>query len=131
MANFQTLTPINPIGRCFETTYHVYVNPNTDINAIVCHGIGIATFTTMAKQKIAHSWIEFNENGKIMAIDTTFCIIVDAAIYRDRFQPSYIIEYSRCNYLKNCRETKTFGPWDEKIAALASEWYEKLALSSN
>lgn len=108
--------PINPIGKCFDSSAHQAVygdDPPEDMR--ICHGIGIANMPGEEGHQMGHAWLEWSLREKRIAFDTTWGVATCAAHYRKMLRVSYVVEYTRDEFLKNWIAHDMPGPWDEKI----------------
>jgi len=103
--------PINPLGECFDSSFHCLVDDRTDKTAKLCHGIGIANAPGQEGMKMKHAWLE--NNG--IAFDTTWGVKQKASVYRENLKLNYVVEYSKDEAFKLGLASDHTGPWDKKI----------------
>ncbi len=111
--------PINPIGSCFDSVGHnVLCNSDMPENAIICHGIGKATFPGQEGEPMAHAWIECVYDGITYAADTTWDVMVKAEEYRKKASLDYVRTYTQNEFMINWQDFEYPGPWDLKILSV-------------
>jgi hypothetical protein len=108
--------PINPIGKCFESTGHLALYDKAIPNNItICHGIGVATMPGEEGTLIKHAWIE---DDKGWAYDTTWGLKTKAADYKKKLKIRYMVRYKFREFVLLVHQHNNAGPFDEKIKAI-------------
>lgn len=104
--------PINPIGNCFDNcALQAILMKNPPENLRICHGIGVANMPGQIGNAIGHAWLEWDG----LVYDTTWGCIVYAKKYREDLKISFVVEYSRSQFLKLWKKHDYPGPWENKI----------------
>lgn len=123
------LTPMNPIGQCFESALHAYyasrkyeLKGNIKDLALV-HGIGIANMPGQEGKTIAHAWITYfasDDPEVLRAYEPTWGVVTtDAKILKDlnvKYARAYDYEQIKYEITKN--NNIDIGPWDPKVLAV-------------
>ncbi len=119
--------PINPMGSCFASTSNdILKNPSLPTNAYVCHGVVICDVegATERGMEIPHAWIEFEDNGILKAIDTTFGTIQDAENYREIKKAKIWHKYNKLQFLALLKKHGGRVPFDAKLLQLCRKMKE-------
>ena len=99
-------------GNCYENAALTLLD-NDDLGAVLVHGICVGRGAIEGVVH-GHAWVECE--GFVW--DPSYQI---AAMPRDLYyalgQIEYAVVYGRAQMVDNLRRLRTFGPWDEKIAA--------------
>lgn len=113
MVSVMGFEPLNPIGKCFETTAaQVFSVPS---GMRVCHGIGLSNIPDEESMVMGHAWLEDLEG---YAYDTTWGTRTPAKDYREQLGLKYVVEYSVQEFIANWKATDYPGPWDKQIRAV-------------
>jgi hypothetical protein len=105
--------PINPFGQCFDAVgFQAVLGEDPPADLKICHGIGIANMPGQEGLEIAHAWLEWGG----AAYDCIWGVRVPLSVARKDF--SYVVEYSRSEFLSLWLKHDFAGPWDAKIAAV-------------
>ncbi len=108
--------PLNPIGRCFDSTAHLALfDKSLPLEITICHGIGVSTMPGEEGKTIMHSWIE---DAKGFAYDTTWGAKIKAKYYKKKLKINYMVRYRFREFVLLWGKEQHPGPWDEKIKAV-------------
>lgn len=118
------ITPVNPLGTCFDATAFQAVGPqgsweNRPRDLRICHGIGKTSF---GKTR-AHAWLEWRDQklGLLIANDVIFQIFLPAKDYRINGRFHYVIEYTFDKFMELWTKHDYPGPWDRKIRKITEK----------
>lgn len=70
---------------------------------------------------MAHAWLEIYQDGRKLAIDTTWMLAQPAKLYRRNLKLKYVVEYTASEFTVMWRKAGMPGPYDDKIKAKTKE----------